>query len=450
MHHRTLALALALVTALLGTAALPALGQESPAPSPSPSAEATIGETDDLALAVASAVPDVLDRRPLLRAWVRTCSPEPLASSTCRGALAAARRPDPSCSRRGITSSCPYAAELAALLAGTAGSDPRDGPGGTTACRTGRGADRPRTARVRAAHGLPVSGVARPGSGRPARTCRGVRRRRLRRSGAGRQAGRHERRGPKSGSGGPREASATGTAATPSHVGMEIGGPGPGHRRLRRVQARHDRGRQPLRGRLKGTPALTRTAPSMVSYRPPRGRRTATAGHALAPADGRGDRDGLGERRAVLTAVEFEGPPPTASQTAGRSAWVEATGRGDRGPRGRCRPQPERPDDRRQGRSLAGVEPGDGGGPSGRRVHRGRRSIGSSCGCSGCGSGTGVPAAASRSRRTSRPRCSPRSSTASTCTSCTRTARSSTPPWMRPSAARSPSTRCASSMRRGS
>jgi hypothetical protein len=33
MHHRTLALALALVTALLGTAALPALGQESPAPS---------------------------------------------------------------------------------------------------------------------------------------------------------------------------------------------------------------------------------------------------------------------------------------------------------------------------------------------------------------------------------------------------------------------------------
>ena len=60
MRHRTLALTLGLVAALLGTAALPALGQESPSPSPSPSAEATIGAADDLALVVASAVPDEL------------------------------------------------------------------------------------------------------------------------------------------------------------------------------------------------------------------------------------------------------------------------------------------------------------------------------------------------------------------------------------------------------
>ena len=60
MHRRTLALALALVTALIGTAALPVLGLESPAPSPSPSAEATFGETDDLALVGTTALPDEL------------------------------------------------------------------------------------------------------------------------------------------------------------------------------------------------------------------------------------------------------------------------------------------------------------------------------------------------------------------------------------------------------
>ena len=60
MHRRRLALALGLVTALIGTAALPSLGQESPAPSPSPSAEATTGEADDVALVVATALPDEL------------------------------------------------------------------------------------------------------------------------------------------------------------------------------------------------------------------------------------------------------------------------------------------------------------------------------------------------------------------------------------------------------
>ncbi len=58
MHPRTLALALALVTALIGTAAPPAFAQEDPPPSPSPSAEATIGEADDLALVGAIALPD--------------------------------------------------------------------------------------------------------------------------------------------------------------------------------------------------------------------------------------------------------------------------------------------------------------------------------------------------------------------------------------------------------